>query len=212
MLELIGNTALWAAMATGIALLSGLPLAFLLARKSFFGRGLVSGLVSLPMVLPPTAVGFLLLALLSERGFLGGASIQILFSWPAVVLACTIMSFPLVVRTLRLGLEKIPSDLIFMSRSLGHTRAEAFWKVEWPLLRPHVAIAVLLGFTRAVGEFGATMVVAGNIEEKTETLSTAIYRAYQLGDDRQAYLLIGISLALGVGATVGAEFLARTEK
>ncbi len=209
MIELVTNTALWAGMATVIALLVGLPVSFLLARKSFLGRGLLSGLVSLPLVLPPTAVGYLLLTVLSERGVLGGLSASFLFSWPAVVLACTVMSFPLVVRTLRLGLETIPQDLVFMSRSLGYTKAESFWKVEWPLLRSPVAIAALLGFTRAVGEFGATMVIAGSIVGKTETLSTAIYRAYQLGDDQQAYLLVGICLVLGVVATVVAERMGR---
>lgn len=203
----------WAALSTLLVMIPGVPLAYLLARKRFWGHALVSALVGLPLVLPPTAVGFLLLRILSDNGVLGrealGFDPGLLFTWKAVVLACGVMSMPLVIRTARVGFESVDPSLEMLARTLGYGRLRTFWSVTLPMTRRPLLAAALLGFTRAVGEFGASIMVAGNIPGRTQTLAAAIYSAQQSGNDPLAMILLGVALAIGTATVLLAEFLSR---
>ena len=202
-----------ASLATFLVFVPGLLLAYLLARRSFPGRGLVAALVGLPLVLPPTAVGYLLLELLAAGGPLGrerlGFDPGILLTWKAAVLAAAVMAMPLVVRTARVSFEAVDPRLEKMSRTLGHGRLVTFCTVTLPLAARGLIAAAILGFTRAVGEFGATVIVAGNIPGRTQTLASAIYSAQQVGDDREAAFLLAVALTVGFAALLGSEHLVR---
>lgn len=200
-----------ASLATLLALLPGVPLAYLLARFDFPGKAVVSTLVSLPLVLPPTAVGYLLLRMLAVRGILGrqtlGFDLGILLTWKAAVLAATVMATPLVVRTARVAFEAVDPRLERMARTLGYGPLRTFWRFTLPLALRGLLAAAILGFTRAVGEFGATVMVAGNIPGKTQTLASAIFSAQQIGDQREAAFLLGVALAVGFVAVLASERL-----
>jgi molybdate transport system permease protein len=200
-----------ASVATLVVMVPGTALAYLLARREFPGKGLVSTLVGLPLVLPPTAVGFLFLALLSADGPLArlGLQLDVLLTWKAAVLASAVMSVPLVVRTARVAFEGIDPRLEAMARTLGHPPWRVFLHTTLPLAAKGLLAAAILGFTRAVGEFGATVTLAGNIPGRTQTLASAIYSAQQVGDDGEAAVLLGLAVALGVAAILTSEHLVR---
>lgn len=202
-----------ASTATLLVLVPGTLLAYLLARRDFRGKSLVSTLVALPLVLPPTAVGYLLLELLAARGPLGretlGFDLGILLTWKAAVLASAVMASPLVVRTARVAFEGVDPRLERMARTLGYGRVETFFSTTLPLAGRGLLAAAILGFTRAVGEFGATVTIAGNIPGRTQTLASAIYAAQQVGDTGEAYALLAVALALGFGAILVSERLVR---
>ncbi|MFQ5349957.1 MAG: molybdate ABC transporter permease subunit [Thermoanaerobaculia bacterium] len=195
-------------------LLVGLPaivLGYALARWEFLGKRLLSVLVGLPLVLPPTAVGFLLLRLLAVDGPLGrdtlGFDPGLLLTWKAAVLAAGIMSLPLVARTARVTFEGVDPRLEAMARTLGHRRAATFFRFTLPLAARGLSAALILGFTRALGEFGATVTVAGNIPGRTRTLASAIFSAQQVGDNEGAGMLMIVALVVGVAAIASAELL-----
>ncbi len=202
-----------ATVATLLVLPPATLLAYLLARFRFPGHGAISVLVGLPLVLPPTAIGFLMLQLLARDGLLGserlGFDFGILLTWKAAVLAAAIMATPLVVRTARVAFEGIDPRLEMMARTLGHSRSRTFFNTTLPLARRGLLAAAILGFTRAVGEFGATVILAGNIPGRTQTLASAIFSAQQVGDERTAYLLLGLALLVGVVAISASERLSR---
>lgn len=202
-----------ASLATVVVLVPGTLLAYVLARREFPGKSLVSTLVGLPLVLPPTAVGYLLLELLGTRGLLGrdrlGFDLDVLLTWKAAVLASAVMATPLVVRTARVTFEGIDPRLEMMARTLGHGRLRTFAATTLPLAGRGLLAAAILGFTRAVGEFGATVIVAGNIPGRTQTLALAIFSAQQVGNDREATFLLGVALAVGVAAILTSEHLVR---
>jgi len=198
-----------ASVATLLVMIPGVALAYLLARRDFPGKGVASTLVTLPLVLPPTAVGFLLLELLASDGPLGGLGLDVLLTWKAAVLASAVMATPLVVRTARVAFEGIDPRLEAMARTLGHSRAKVFFTTTLPLAARGLLAAAILGFTRAVGEFGATVTLAGNIPGRTQTLASAIFSAQQVGNDKEAAVLLGIALALGVAAILISERLVR---
>lgn len=185
---------------------------YALARWRFRGRRALSALVGLPLVLPPTAVGFLLLRLLAHDGPLGAATLGIdlgiLLTWKAAVLAAAVMSFPLVARTARVAFDGVDPRLESMGRTLGHGPLTTFGRVTLPLAARGLAAALILGFTRALGEFGATVTIAGNIPGRTQTLAAAIFGAQQVGDHAQARLLMLVALAVGFAAILTAELLA----
>jgi molybdate transport system permease protein len=201
-----------AALATLLVLVPSTILAYAMARFDFRGKRLVSALVGLPLVLPPTAVGFLLLRLLATDGPLGretlGFDLGILLTWKAAVLAASLMSLPLVVRTARVAFEGVDPRLETMARTLGYGRLATFRRVTLPLAGRGLLAATILGFTRALGEFGATITVAGNIPGRTQTLASAIFGEQQVGDSRQAGLLMTMALIIGFVAIVSAELLA----
>lgn len=178
----------------------GIALGFALARKSFRGKSLVETLVALPLVLPPTAIGYLLLALLSRSGWLGeralGFDLDLLFTWRAAVLASALVALPLVARTARSAFEAVDPRYELMARSLGLSRVRTFLTVTLPLARRGLLAAVALGFGRALGEFGATVIVAGNIPGETQTLSLAIFSEIQLGNTDAALRLVGITIII----------------
>jgi molybdate transport system permease protein len=202
-----------ASLATAIVLVPSTLLAFALARYEFLGKGMISALVGLPLVLPPTAVGYLLLRLLAADGPLGretlGVDLGILLTWKAAVLASATMAVPLVVRTARVTFEGIDPRLEMMARTLGHRPLTVFLRTTLPLASRGLLAATILGFTRAVGEFGATIILAGNIPGRTQTLSLAIFSAQQVGDEREAYALLTVALTLGFFAILASEHLSR---
>ena len=205
--ELIGLSAFTlgcAALATLVALPVGVALAWWLARGAFPGRALIETLVTLPLVMPPVATGLILLTLLAPRGPIGAllarAGIDIVFTWRAVVLAMALMGMPLLVRTARAGFEHVDVRYEHIARTLGATPLRAFMTVTLPLATRSLVAGAVLAFARSLGEFGATIMVAGSIPGRTRTLSTAIYAYAETGMDRQAMVLLGVSAVLSFSA------------
>jgi molybdate transport system permease protein len=194
----------------------GVAAAWLLARRDWPGKGLVETLFSLPLVLPPTAVGLLLLDLLRRRGPVGlaleSAGVEVLFTWKAVVLATAVMSFPLLVRPARTAFESVDSRLPAMARSLGCGPAAAFVRVTLPLASRGIVAGTLLAFSRALGEFGATILVAGNIPGSTQTMALAIFHRTQIGDDTGAMRLVAVTVAVAFAIVWTAEGLERRRR
>lgn len=202
-----------AGLATAVVLVPATLLAYLLARRDFPGKDLLSTALLLPLVLPPTAVGLLLLELLAAHGPLGrhrlGVDLGILLTWKAAVLAAAVMALPLVVRTARVTFEGVDPRLEAMARTLGHGRLRTFVGTTLPLAARGLGAAAILGFTRALGEFGATVTLAGSIPGETRTLASAIYAAQQAGDATTARALLVVSLGVGAAAILAAERLVR---
>lgn len=213
--EVLRNTLLWAALATALVMVPGTLVAYLLARRDFRGKRIVSTLFSLPLVLPPTAVGYMLLRLFSFDGPLGrdtlGIDLDVILTWKAVVIACAVMATPLVVRTARVSFEAVDPRYEDMARTLGHGRAATFVRYTLPMARRGLMAALILGFTRAVGEFGATIILAGNIPGRTQTLATAIFSAQQAGREGEANVLLVIALVAGFAAVYASEALAQKQ-
>lgn len=212
-LSVLALTLRVATLATLTVFVPATFLGYALARWEFRGKRLLSAVAGLPLVLPPTAVGFLLLRLLATDGPLGrdtlGFDLGIVLTWKAAVLAAGIMSVPLVVRTARVTFEGIDPRLEMMARTLGYSRLSAFLRITLPLAARGLSAAAILGFTRSLGEFGATVTLAGNIPGRTQTLASAIFSAQQVGDNVRADLLMLVAVALGFAAILGAELLAR---
>jgi molybdate transport system permease protein len=199
---------------TALILPFGLTTAWLLARPRWFGKSLVETIVTLPLVMPPVATGLILLQLFGRRGALGGFlqrhfDLDIVFTWRAVVIAAAVMSFPLLVRSARVGFQEVNRRFEEMARSLGAGEWRVFWTISLPLALPAIGGGVLLAFARAVGEFGATILLAGNIPGETQTLSLRIYEAVQLGHDATAYRLLGVCVVIAFVAVFSAEWLLR---
>jgi molybdate transport system permease protein len=201
-----------ATLATALALPVGLALGLLLARARFVGKSLLETVVALPLVMPPVATGLVLLKLFGRRGPLGGFlkrafDVDVVFTSKAVVLAMMVMSLPLLVRGARVAFEGVPGRLEAVARTLGASEARVFLTVTLPLALRGIVGGTLLGFARALGEFGATIVVAGSIAGRTETISLGIYGAIQLGDDAAAYRLLAVSVLVAFGAVFASERL-----
>lgn len=163
-------------------------------------RGLVDGIFTLPMVLPPTVVGFFLLILFGRNSILGNLlnqiGIQVLFTWQGAVIAAIVVSFPIMYRTVRGALEQVDKNLIYAARTLGMSEWKIFLKIMLPVAWPGVAAATVLSFARALGEFGATIMLAGNIPGKTQTMSVAIYTAVQGNNRSLAYVWVAAIMAV----------------
>jgi len=202
-----------AAIATLVILPFGIYAAWHLARRGGAARTLFETLLSLPLVLPPTAVGLLLLEVLRTRGPLGRlldrAGIEILFTWKAVVLATAVMSFPLLVRPVRTAFEEIDPRLLAMGRSLGSGPAAVFRRVALPLAWRGILAGILLAFSRALGEFGATIMIAGSIPGRTQTMALAIFQRTHIGQDDAAMRLVGVTVVLAFAAVWTTEILTR---
>lgn len=214
--DVIHNTLRIASVATFIIFVPGVLIAYGLARWSFRGKRIVSSIVGITLVLPPTAVGYLLLQLLSSDGPLGhrtlGVDLDILLTWKAAVLASAVMALPLVVRTARVAFDGVDPQLEQMARTLGFGPIKTFLFFSLPLAFRGLVAAAILGFTRAVGEFGATVIIAGNIPGQTQTIASAIFSAQQVGDDKEAYILLGVAIVIGFIAIFGAETLSEPHK
>ena len=203
-----------AAAATALNLVPGVAVAWALSRRTWRGRTLVETLVTLPLVLPPTAVGLALLLLFGRSGPLGRPlherlGIDVAFTWLGVVIASAVVAFPLLVRSARSAFEEIDPRLPDVARTLGRGPLRAFLEVELPLAWRGVAAGAVLAFARALGEFGATILVAGNIPGRTQTLALAMFQHIQVGRDEEAVELAAISALLAAGALALAELLVR---
>jgi molybdate transport system permease protein len=204
-----------AVVATAFALPFGIAIGWLLARKEFWGKTIVDGLVFLPLVLPPVVTGYLLLIWFGRKAPIGAFldhyfGIVFSFRWTGAALACGIMGFPLMVRPIRLALEAIDSKLEDAAATLGADRFWVFLTVTLPLALPGIIAGVVLCFARALGEFGATITFVSNIPGETQTISAAIYTLTQVpGGDAAAGRLVLIAIALACAALVASEWLAR---
>ncbi|MEN6390815.1 MAG: molybdate ABC transporter permease subunit [Syntrophomonas sp.] len=195
------KTAITATLATFFL---GLITAWLVAGYRGKFKGFIDGLLTLPMVLPPTVVGFFLLLLLGKNGPFGQVlyllGTQIIFSWPATVISATVVAFPLMYKTARGAFEQIDVNTINAARTLGASEWKVFWKVAVPLAWPGIIAGTILAFARALGEFGATLMIAGNIPGKTQTIPVAIFFAVENGEMEQAmtwvFMVFLISLVL----------------
>jgi molybdate transport system permease protein len=202
------------------AALGGLPLAvalgYMLARSRFRAKWLAEAVINLPLVLPPVVTGYLLLVLLSPVGPLGSIlrdwlGVEIVFTWWAAALAAAVVSFPLSVRAVRLAFQGVDPRLELAARSLGAGRLRAFFTVALPLARHGVLAGWMLAFARSLGEFGATIMVAGNIPGRTQTLALAIFHETQLGRDAHATRLAAVTVALAFAALWVTEWLVRRQ-
>jgi len=204
-------TALWlsvrvAVVATAANAALGIPLAYLLARRRFAGRGLLDLLVTLPLVLPPTVTGYYLIVLLGRRGWLGAplyalTGWSVAFTWWAAVVAATVMAMPLIVRTARAAIESVNPAYEKAAFTLGRSEWRTALEVTLPLARKGLLAGLVLAFARALGEFGATLMLAGNIPGRTQTVPLAIYTAAQTGETGEALWLV-VMLTLLSGAVL----------
>ena len=209
--QITGFTVAAALGATALMLPPGLLLAWLLARRRFRGRALVETVITLPLVMPPVATGLILLMLLAPRGPIGRllapAGIEIVFTWKAVVLAMAVMALPLFVRTARAGLEQVDRRFEAVASTLGARPLRIFFTITLPLAAPAVTAGAVLGFARALGEFGATIMIAGAIPG-TRTLAVSIYTFAETGRDREAVALLAISASIAFVALLLANRIA----
>lgn len=212
-LRIVAFTVEMAALSTVLVLVPGVAAAFLLARYRGPGKGALDTVLSLPLVLPPTVVGFLLLELLGRNRPLGGwlaeRGIEIVFTWKAVVLATAVMSFPLLVRSARTAFEEVDPRLVGLARTLGAGPLATFFRVALPLAWRGVLAGAVLAFSRALGEFGATIMIAGNIPGRTQTLALAIFQDVQVGRDDRAVGLAAVTVGLAFAALWTTEWIAR---
>jgi molybdate transport system permease protein len=190
--------------ATAITFLLGIAAARWMSRYSGKWKNLLDGVFILPLVLPPTVVGLGLLLLLGKNGPFGGlfswAGINIVFSWPATVITATVMAFPLMYMTAKGAFEQVDHSVESAARTLGASEWRIFWSITLPLAWPGVAAATVLSLARTLGEFGATLMLAGNIPGKTTTIPVAIYFSIQAGDMNEALILVGIVMVIAFGA------------
>ncbi len=165
-------------------------------------QGLLDGIFTLPMVLPPTVVGFFLLLLFGKNGLLGQTlerlALSVVFTWEGAVIASAVVAFPLMYRTARGAFEQMDQTLIYAARTLGIPEYKIFWNIILPSCWPGIAAGTVLAFARALGEFGATAMLAGNIPGKTQTMSLAIYSAVQGNNREKAYLWVAIIMAISL--------------
>jgi molybdate transport system permease protein len=198
-----------ASWATLLDLLAGVAIAFLLARRAFPGREFCDAVLTLPMVLPPTVLGYYLLVVIGKRGVLGAwlqhaFGINLIFTWQGAVIAASVVALPLVMKSARAAFEAVDPQLENAARVLGLTEAAVFFRVTLPLARRGILAGVLLAFARSLGEFGATLMVAGSIPGRTQTLSIAVYEAVQAGQDDVANTLVLITSVTCVGVLLAA--------
>jgi molybdate transport system permease protein len=203
----------WMAVLATVAIVPpGVILAWFLARKSWPGKAIVETIIALPLVMPPVATGLILLKLLGRKGPVGGFlhnqfDLDVVFTWRAVVAAMAVMSFPLLVRGARIAFEAVNPRLEQVAATLGASSLRIFLTITLPLAIRGIIAGSVLAFARALGEFGATVLVAGNIPGRTTTLSVSIYSDIQLGHDDDAFRLLAVSIVLAFAAVWMSEWL-----
>jgi molybdate transport system permease protein len=214
-LEALGlslTVALWSVIGS---LPVGLGVAWLLARREFWGKTVLNGFVHLPLVLPPVAVGYFLLVALGRRGLVGGwlydtFGVSVAFTWKGAAIAAAVMAFPLMVRAIRLSLENVEQGLETAARTLGAGRLSVFLRITLPLTMPGILAGSVLAFARALGEFGATITFVSNIPGETRTLPIALYSVIQSpGGEDAALRLLLLSVVLAIAALAVSELLSR---
>jgi len=209
------KVAIWSVL---ITLPLGLFTAWLLARKDFYGRAFINGIVYLPLVLPPVVIGFFLLAMLGRHGPIGQLldnmfGITVIFTWQGAAIASAIMSFPLMVRAIRISIENVDTKLEAAARTLGASPFRVFYSITLPLISPGILAGTLLAFARSLGEFGATITFVSNIPGETRTLPLAIYSLVQTpGGDTGALRLVILSVIIALMALLISEYLAHQAK
>lgn len=190
-----------AAIATGLSLVMGLGLAYALARCSFRGREALDAFITLPIVLPPTVLGYYLLVLIGRNSMLGGTfesvfGVPLVFTWQAAVLAAMLHSIPLLVKSSRAALENVDRNLENAARTLGASESRVFFRITLPLAQRSILAATVFAFARALGDFGVTIMIAGNIPGRTQTMAVAIYDAVQAGRSGPALAMVLIISAV----------------
>lgn len=202
--------------ATALILPFGIALAWLFARKQWPLKSVLETIVLLPLVMPPVSTGLILLKIFSRRSPLGQwlyeRGIEIVFNWKGVLIAMSVMSFPLLVRSVRTSFAEVNPRLEQIAATLGASPLRVFFVVTIPLAYKGIVAGALLAFSRALGEFGATILLAGNIPGETQTLSLAIYNFIQLGKEPEAFTLLGITVALAFIFVWSSEWLLRSER
>lgn len=213
LLGLAAFTTLMGVISTLVALPFGIAAAWALARRRFPGKVLVETLLTLPLVLPPVATGFLLLQLFGRNSIVGrtfdALGIPIVFTWRAVVIAMAVMSFPLIVLTVRAGFEQVDRRFEQVAATLGAGPWRVFRTITMPLAARSLVAGAILGFARALGEFGATIIIAGGIPGQTQTLAVAIFNLTEAGRDADATRLLLVSIALAFVAMLAANLVQR---
>jgi molybdate transport system permease protein len=212
--QIVWFTAWVSALSTFIILPFALGVAWLLARREWPFKTLIETLISLPLVMPPVATGLILLKVLGRRGAVGGDlhdqfDLDVIFTWRGVLIALGVMSFPLLVRSVRVAFEEVNPRLEQIACTLGAGNVRVFCTITLPLAARGIIGGMILAFARALGEFGATIMVAGNIPGKTSTLSLAIFQNVQLGQDSDALRLLAVSVVLAFAAVWISEILLR---
>jgi molybdate transport system permease protein len=215
--QIVWFTAWVSALSTLGILPLGLAVAWVLARRDWPGKSLVETIVTLPLVMPPVATGLILFKVLGAHGVVGRffhdtLDLDIVFTWRAVWVALGVMSFPLLVRSTRIAFEQVNPRFEQIARTLGASDWRVFFTITLPLARRGIVGGMLLAFARALGEFGATIMVAGNIPGQTSTLSLAIFQHVELEQDAQAFQLLGVSVALAFAAVWTSEWLMRQSR
>ncbi|WP_297711944.1 molybdate ABC transporter permease subunit [Clostridium sp.] len=187
-------------LATIITSIIGIFISYKMANYKGRGRGIIDGIFTLPLILPPTVIGFFLLLLCGKNGFVGKIFMSfnknIIFSWSATVIAATVVAFPMMYRTCRSAFEQIDKNMISAARTLGLSETKIFFKIAIPLAWPGIIGGLVLSFARALGEFGATLMIAGNIPGRTQTMPVAIFFAVESGDMNKAMLWVLIIVAI----------------
>ena len=199
-------------LATALNAVVGIPLAYLLAKRRFRGRQVLDVVVTLPLVLPPTVTGYYLIVLFGRQGVVGGPLYEltgwtIAFTWYAAVIAATVMALPLTVHPARAAIEAVNPDLERAAFVLGRSEWRTAWEVTLPLARRGVVAGLFLAFARALGEFGATLMIAGNIPGRTTTVPLAIYTAVSTGESVEAQVLVLILTAVSCAVVIAANRL-----
>lgn len=190
--------------------LIGLPLALFLARTQIRGKIIIETLINLPLVLPPTVVGYYLLIFLGRDGITGWFGVNLLFTWQAAVIAATVVAMPLMVQSAKAAIETVDPTVENVARTLGATELEIVWRVTLPLARRGILAGLVLGSARALGEFGATLMIAGNIPGLTQTAPLAIYDAVQSGRFADANVLVLMLTVLSFASLFAVSQMRRT--
>ena len=215
--QIVAFSVAMALLGTLLILPPGIALGWLLARRDWPGKTLVETLVALPLVLPPVVTGLVLLRLFGRRGPLGGwldrtFEMDVVFTWKAVIIALSVMSLPLLVRSARTAIEEVSPEMEHAARTLGASGWRVFFLITLPLAKRGIFAGMLLSFARALGEFGATIMVAGNIPGVTTTLSVAIYQHVQLGQDETVWKLAAVSAGIAFVVLLASEILLKKRR
>jgi molybdate transport system permease protein len=203
-----------ASLATLLAFASGVSIAWFVARRKIWGKEVIDAILTLPLVLPPTVLGYYLIVLVGRKGIVGQwldahFDFSLMFTWQGAVIAAAVVSFPLVFKSARAAYEGVESNLENAGRTLGLSELAVFLRITIPLAWRGILAGTLLGFARAMGEFGATLMVAGNLPGRTQTLSLAIYDAVQSGNDELANLYVLVTSVVCIAILVASSHMLR---
>lgn len=208
---------LWVSvLATSIIAVLGTLIAYVLARKRFFGRTMLDTFTTLPMILPPTVTGYYLIILLGKNGIIGNyiynlTGWSVMFTWQAAVIAATVVAIPIMIKSAKAAIESVDIEYEKAAFTLGKSEIETFFLVTLPLAKKGLIAGLVLSFARALGEFGATIMIAGNIPGKTSTMPLAIYRAFQSGEDQLATTLVIILTVVSIAVIYITTRISRTD-